>query len=165
MGKQAKKKQKSDAQNANQQHHNRATRGINTRKRGSVWAIRKYKLKDKEGKVVKDKEGKDVERSLEVMVPPRTLYDPWDQNKNDPRKAAEPFDSLHLDWREEMMHYAADNNARIGRIVLDNGEFLYRVFQGENVDEPDKVFFEMQSARKFVDVRSKKRRRKAKKVG
>ncbi len=58
------------------------------------------------------------------------------------------------------------NNARIGRIILGNGEFLYRVYQGENVQEPKKVFFEIQSARKFVDVRDhKKRRRRTQKVG
>jgi len=157
MGKQAKKKQKADTQSANQQNHNRASRGMNTRKRGALWALRRFKTKDSEGK--------EVERSLRIEVPPGTLYDPWDANKNDPRKAIEPFDALHLDWREEMMHYAADNDARIGKISLDNGEFLYRVFKGKNVDEPDEVFFELQSARKFVNVHDGKRKRKTKKVG
>jgi hypothetical protein len=161
MGKQAKKKVKSDAQMSKQKRHNRATRGMNTKKRGAVWAIRRYKAKEKN----EDGEMVEVERSYEVTIPPGTLWDPWDPNKNDPRKATEPYDALHLDWREEMMEYAADNNARIGKISLGNGEFLYRVFQGESVEKPDKTFFEMQSARKFVNVRDNKRRRKPKKVG
>jgi hypothetical protein len=170
MGKQAKKKTKSDSQASNQKNHNRATRGINTRRRGATWAIRKYKAK------VKDEDGKEVEveKTLRIEVPPRTFWDPWDQNKNDRNKAVEPYDALHLDWRHEMMEYVAEKNEnllegekklRIGKLDLGNGTFLYRVFQGENVTEPDKVFFEIESSRKFVDVREKKRRRKPKKVG
>jgi len=156
MGKQAKKK-KPDAQSNNQKKHNRSTRGINTKRSGAVWAIRRYKAKDKDGE--------EVERKHYVTIPVGTLWDPFDLNKNDKRKAVEPFDALHLDWREEMMEYAADNNARIGKIELGDGEFLYRVYQGENVGKPDRVFFELQSTRKFVDVRDVKKRKRAKKVG
>ena len=156
MGKQAKKKVKTS--DGNQKTHNKATRGINTRRRGATWAIRRYKAKDSEGN--------EVERNHIVTVPVNTLWDPWDPNKNDSRKAQEPYDALHLDWRHEMMEYAADNNARIGKLDLGDGVFLYRVFQGENVGKPDKVFFELQSKRKFVDVRAaKKVRKRAKKVG
>lgn len=157
MGKQAKKKQKSEAQSGNQKNHNRATRGINSKRRGAVWSIKRYKAKDEDGK--------EVERKHYVTIPVGTLWDPWDPNKNDRRKATEPFDSLHLDWREQMMEYAADNNARVGQIELGDGRFLYRVYQGENVGKPDKVFFELQSARKFVNVRDTKKRKRAKKVG
>ena len=156
MGKQAKKKQK-DA-SSNQKTHNRSTRGINTKRKGVLWAIRRRKVKNKDG------EEKEVKEK--VFIEPNTFYDPFDKNKNDRRKAVEPFDSLHLDWREEIMEYAADNNARIGKLDLGDGEFLYRVYQGESVQKPDTVFFEIQSKRKFVDIRGAKRRKKgAKKVG
>ena len=167
MGKQAKKKQKGEEQAANQQRHNRATRGINTRRRGATWAKRQRKTKDKEGN--------EVIETYRIEVPPRTYWDPWDQNKNDRKKAVEPFDALHLDWRHEMMEYVAEKNetrrqgekkVRIGKLELGNGVFLYRVFKGENVTEPDEVLFELQSTRKFVDVREKKgRRKKVQKVG
>lgn len=156
MGKQAKKKVKSGE--TNQKTHNKGTRGINTKRKGVLWSIRRRK--------VKNKDGEETEVRENIFVPPNTLYDPFDKNKNDRRKAIEPFDSLHLDWREEMMEFAADNNARIGKLDLGGGEFLYRIYQGESVEKPDLVFFEVQSKRKFVDVRGVKRRKKgAKKVG
>lgn len=157
MGKQAKKKDKNDAQAAKQKRHNVKTKGMNTSKRGAVWATRSYKARDEEGN--------EVTRKYNVYVPARTLWDPWDPNRNDERKVKEPFDALHLDWRKEVMEFAADNNARIGKISIGNGKFLYRVFLGDSVEKPSKVFFEIESSRKFVDVRDKKRRRRPKKVG
>lgn len=165
MGKQAKKKEKTEAQAAKQRRHNRATRGINTTKRGVVWARRSFKSKDKDGKEIIDE--------YEVIIPPRTYWDPWDKNKNDKGRAQEPFDALHLDWREEMVHYIADANAikekteekmRIGKIDLGDGEYLYRVYKGDNIDKPKEVLFEIQSRRKLILERHSQRRIRRKKV-
>ena len=159
MGKQAKKKQKSETQVQGQQRHNRATRGMNTRRRGTLWAVREVPKRDKKGVVQKDEDGNVLVQTYNVYVPPRVGWDIWDKAKNDPKKALEPFDSLHLDWREEMMEFAADNNARIGKIDLGEGVFLYRVFRGSNVLKPDEVFFEVQSSKKFTLERERKRKR------
>lgn len=159
MGKQAKKKQKSE--NLKQHRHNSKTRGINSTKRGPVWAMRerlsKRKVLDDDGK---EKTEEYTER-YNVTVPVGTLYDPFDKTKNDPKRASEPFDALHLDWKLEMMEYAAENNARIGSIDIGDGSFLYRVFIGDSIDKPEKVFFEVQSRSKFVLEKTPKRRKKA----
>lgn len=153
MGKQAKKKQKSEAQAAGQKTHNRATRGINTKRKGALWARRFVKSKDEEGN--------EVELPYDIFVPPRTMWDPWDRSRNDERRTDEPFDSLHLDWREEMMHYAAEINAHIGRLPLGDGVFLYRVYYGNNPREPKEVLFEVESSRSFTLERSPRRKPKA----
>lgn len=158
MGKQAKKKQKTEAQAAKQKVHNRATRGINTRKRGALWAKRRFKTKDAEGN--------EVERTYNIYVPPGTMWDPFNPNKMDPkRNPPEPFDALHLDWAEELTHYAMDMEAKIGRLAVGEGMFLYRVYKGENIDEPDEVLLEVQSPRKFVHFKGKQKKKKAQKAG
>jgi hypothetical protein len=149
VGKQAKKKQKTG--NENQKTHNKATRFMNTKKRGALWALRQVPVRNKKGVVQKDEDGNVITQTARVTVPPRTGWDIWDKNKNDPKKAQEPFDALHLDWREEMMEFAADNNARIGKIDQGNGVFLYQVYR----DEPGPlgkriVFFEVESSKKFT---------------
>jgi len=152
MGKQAKKKDKSDAQAAKQKHHNKATRGINTRRRGVLWSLRQRR--------VKDKEGNEEIRTEKVYVEPNTMYDPFDKAKNDPSIAHEPFDALHLDWREHIMHYVADNEARMETINLGNETFLYRVFK-ETPGGNREVLFEVQSAKKFIIERKARRTKRA----
>jgi len=164
MGKQAKKKEKNESQVTQQRRHNPATRGVNTFKKGVVWALREIK------------KGDEVE-VYEVVVPRDTGFNPHDKNRGAYRaafvrngkmeiawktnkNAHEPFDSMALDWREEMMHYAVDNNARIGRKNLPNGKFLYRVFQGGSIDKPDILFFEIESASKLILKKGRKGQRR-----
>jgi len=156
MGKQAKKKVKTGS--VNQQVHNKATRGINTHRRGVLWAIREVPIKEK-GVLKKDKDGNAITRKVEIFVPPNVGWDIWDQAKNDPKKAQEPFDSLHLDWRAEMMEFAVDNDAKIGKTDLGDGTFLYRVYkEDKNSLRPDTVFFEVQSSKKFTLEREHRKR-------
>jgi hypothetical protein len=155
MGKQAKKKQKTDAQASKQRRHNRNTRGINTKKKGALWAIRSFKTKE---------DGVEVTKTYEVRVPPGTLYNPFDRGRYS-EHAQEPFDALQLEWREELMHYAAENDAKIGSIDLGNGQYLHRVYYGDTVKNPDSVLLEIQSARKFlVEKRGPRRRARRKKA-
>jgi len=148
MGKQAKKKVKVGG--GVQKTHNKATRGINTSKRGALWAIRR--------RLVKDKDGNEVEKTERVYVPPHTLYDPWDKNRNDAHRAAEPFNDLHLDWREEMMEYAAEKSAKIGSIPYGDGMFSHRVFYGKNAAEPQELLLEVISSKALTLERPPRRR-------
>jgi hypothetical protein len=148
MGKQAKKK--AVVGGATQKTHNRATRGVNTRKRGALWAIRQRK--------VKDKDGNESYKEERVYVPPRTLFDPWDKNRNDPRKAQEPFDDLSLDWREELMHYAGEREAKIGSVSLGDGMFSHRVFYGKNAAEPTQLLLEVFSSKQLTLEKPPRRR-------
>jgi hypothetical protein len=148
MGKQAKKKQKPAG--TVQKNHNRATRGINTKKRGALWSIRR--------RTVKDKDGNEVEKVERVHVPPRTLFDPWDKNRNDPKRAQEPFDDLALDWREELMHYAGERGAKIGTVSLGDGMFSHRVFYGKNAAEPRELLLEVFSSKQLTLEKPPRRR-------
>lgn len=156
MGKQAKKKEKSEAQAQRQKRHNKATRGMNTKKRGVLWATRQRK--------VKDEEGNEVIQNYGVYVPPGVGYDPFDKQKNDPSAAQEPFDALHLDWREQAMYYMAEENARVDKTDLGDGVFLYRFYR-ESPGGNKEVLFEVQSSKKFVFEPKKRRPKGAQKVG
>jgi len=111
---------KEKTSNLKQRVHNRLTRGMNTKKRGPLWAIRKYKTKNDNGE--------EVEREYRVYVPVRTFLDPWD--KKTYTDAQEPLDSLGLDWQEEFQHYAAEHNARIGKRKLEDGRYQHVVYLG-----------------------------------
>ena len=154
MGKQAKKKQKTDAQKNQQKHHNPNTRGINTKKQGALWARRSYKEKNEEGI--------EVTKTYDVRVPVGTLYNPFDKGRYSDH-APEPFDALQLDWREELMHYAAEVDAKIGSVDLGNGQYSHRVYYGESVDSPDEILVEIQSSQKFVKDKKGPRRRSRRK--
>ena len=151
MGKQAKKKEK--VGNSNQRKHNSNTKGCNTNKRGALWAVREYKNKAGEVKVE------------HVFVPHNPQYDPWDKDRSRDR-AQEPFDSLYLDWRQELMEYAADNNARIAKKTLPEG-YLYEVVvpAPRTKRNPDgiQVLLSIESTQKFV-VGGGKGQRKGKKA-
>lgn len=153
MGKQAKKKEKTETQASNQKRHNRNTKGINTKNQGSLWSIRLRKTKE---------DGKEVIKTYEVRVPPHTLFNPDDRMRT-ADNAPEPFDSFQLDWREELVHYAADNEAKLGSITLDNGSYLHRVYVGDNVENPDKILIELQSSKKLILEKKGPRRRSRRK--
>lgn len=164
MGKQAKKKLKTETQVSGQKHHNKATRFMNTKKKGVLWAIRQVPIRNKRGQVQKDEEGNVKTREHKVYVPPRTGWDYWDKSKNDAEKAQEPFDALHLDWRQEIMEFAADNSAKIARIDQGDGVFLYQVYRDEPVGEDGKpggrtVFFEVESTKSLTLERDRSRRK------
>lgn len=150
MGKQAKKKEKSDVQSNNQRRHNSSTRGINGKKRGPLWAIRSFKTKNEDGK--------EVTETYEVRVPYRARWNPFDKSRFLPG-AQEPFDALQLDWRVEINHFMANKNARIGSITLEDGTYLHRVYKGDSVQNPDEILLEVQSASKLVRGRKRSRRK------
>lgn len=152
MGKQAKKKEKSEAQLKGQKKHNRNTKGINTKKQGSLWAIRHFK--DDDGKL----------QTYEVRVPHDTKWDPWDKSRYSPR-APEPFDSFQLDWREELTHYANEHEAKIGSVELPDGYYAHRVYFGESAENPEVVLVEVQSSKKLlIEKRGPRRRSRRKKA-
>tara|TARA_Y100000593_G_C4217096_1_gene289806 strand:- start:192 stop:650 length:459 start_codon:yes stop_codon:yes gene_type:complete len=140
----------------NQKRHNRYTRGINTFRKGALWSIRLSKSKDKDGK-----EKEVVEK---IRVPVNTAWDPWDKNRVEKQRAQEPFDSLHLDWRAEFVDYAKSEHARIGSVNIGGGEYLHRIFYGENVKNPDTILLEVRS-NKGLTVERRRKRGKTKKVG
>lgn len=161
MGKQAKKKQKTEAQLKGQKRHNAGTRGVNTKKLGALWAIRQVPLRNKKGEVKKDDEGNVLTREVEVRVPVDAGYDMFAKyDKNSP----EPFDSCTLDWRQEVMEFCADNGARVAKIDKGDGVFAYRVYR----DEPNpkgkgmirNVLFEIESTKRFTLEKERKPVRK-----
>lgn len=134
MGKQAKKKQKSDTQAAEQKIHNRATRFSNTKNRQIIWDKKKRKKEN------------GLEDTYLVTYPPNTQWD-WskiydaapDQDgtmrlvrkKSDKQPPLyEPYDMLLEDWEDGIRGYAEQYvNAKIEREQLSNGRFIYTVFQ------------------------------------
>jgi len=145
VGKQAKKKTKSDSVLSKQKRHNPSTRGMNTKKRGALWAIRSYK--------VKDEDGNEEERTYRIHVPPRTLYDPFDKGRYSD-KASEPFDALSLDWRHELQQWACEIGAKVGNIKLPDGRYRYVVYSGEI------VHLVVESSAQFSMSRPRRRRRR-----
>lgn len=127
MGKQAKKKDPKLKGNK-QRRHNAGTKGNNTRKRGPLWCIRQYK--------VKDKEGKEVTKVTEVRVPFGVGWNPELIGKKAREQGLpEPYDALHLDWSDEMREYVLELNdqegirAKVKRTNLDNGRYNYEVIR------------------------------------
>ena len=153
MAKQSKKKQKTETQATNQRNHNKSTRGINSKKKGALWALRQYKTKE---------DGKEVTKTREVRVPCRTLFNPFDRQRNS-EHAAEPFDALSLDWREELVIYAAEMNARLGSVDNKNGTYVHRVYRGETVNKPDEILLELESSKKLILEKKGPRRRSRRK--
>lgn len=153
MGKQAKKKEKTEG--VRQKRHNPNTRGT-VKNAGPIWAVREFKYREN---------GEEFTDIREVRVPPNTQWDPFNKQKFS-RDAEEPFDSLRLDWREELMHYVAsfetsgEEKVKVGSITLDEGGYLHRVYIGDNVEEPEKILFEIRSNKK---LRLEKRQRRRKK--
>lgn len=147
MGKQAKKKQKTEAQVKGQKRHNSATRGINTKKRGPTWSIRQVAIRNKKGVVQKDEHGKVLTEEVHIQVPIGVGFDMFGKyDENSP----EPFDALALDWRQEIMEYAADIGAKVGKIDKGNGIGLYRVYRGDNIYQPDELYLEVESPKRFT---------------
>lgn len=154
MGKQAKKKNKTAAQTESQKRHNKATRGINTKKQGALWALRPFKTKDEDGKEITAVE--------EIRVPPGTQWNPFDSTRYS-EYAPEPFDALQLNWVEELNHYAIENEAKLDTVNLANGNFLHRVVkESKNPDEPDEILMSVESPRKLMINRGPRRRARRK---
>ena len=129
--------------------HNSSTRGVNTKKKGALWATRKALVKDKNTKEVK-------EVNVEVRVPPNSLYNPELLSmKNLP----EPFDSIQLDWADELASYVADSSLKLYREALEDGLFEYKV-----CDERGNLIFSVISSRNaFIDSRPRRKRRRGRK--
>lgn len=147
MGKQVKKKDEK-LKGEKQKRHNKATRGINTTKKPVVWDRRIGKFEDENGEVFYEE--------YEVTIPPYLGYDPFDYGRE--KTNTPPFDSFKLDWRLEIQHYVSELNAdpeqlypvKTGSIKLKNGEYLHRVYEGNNLHQPDYVHFEVQSAKSLT---------------
>ena len=140
MGKQAKKKQKSESEAKGQKTHNRATRGINTSRRPCVWETRQEKYKDSDGN--------DAVRTVNVNYPNNTQWD-WSlmydavpdedgvmrlmRRKPEKQKPLHvPFNELLNDsWEEDLAQYAEEKSAGINRTPLGAGRFQFEVFREE----------------------------------
>jgi len=177
MGKQAKKKQKTEAQSKGQKTHNRATRGVNTKRKQIVWETRQ--------ETYKDKDGNEKTRMVKVTYPNNLLWD-WSRThdavvnddgitqlmRRKPEKQKPlpaPLDTL-LDntWEEDLSQYAEEHSAKVERTPLGNGVFRYEVWRNEyskmtnkhercvllTVDSPRSVHKPIKRKRKF----SRKRR-------
>jgi len=140
MGKQAKKKQKSEAQIKGQKRHNKANRGINTKRRPILWETRE--------RVKKDKDGNEVIEQFDVTYPPNILWD-WSRiydavtddegitrlvrrkpEKQKPLPA--PLDTLLDDtWEEDLQAYADDHNAGVSKTPVGGGRFTHEVWREE----------------------------------
>jgi hypothetical protein len=156
MGKQAKKKVDVLGKTTNKRH-NKATKGSNTRRQGPVWSHRQKLLKDSKGKTLKDDDGNDRFETYQVRVPHRAQWDPFDKQRYGDY-AQEPFDSLQLDWVEELTEYALEKSAKLGSISLGDGRFLHRVFYGDNIEKPKQVLLEVASSKRLIINKGPKRR-------
>ncbi len=111
-----------------QRRHNSATRGARTKKLGPLWAIRQYKEKDEEGK--------ERIKTYDIRVP---IGVAWDSDliskKSKELGLPEPYDSLHLDWADELREYVDEHSvtgkygSKIEREPLDNGRYEYKVIK------------------------------------
>lgn len=161
MGKQAKKKVKSDSQSENQRRHNKATRGINTNKKPVLFDRRYRKVEE---------DGKEIIEYQDITVSPYTQWDPFDRKRNG-EYAEPPFDLLRRDWRRDFIHYHAEHDhvidsngiprkVRIGNITLPNGRYLHRIYYGESVKNPEGVILEVESSKKLIFKKKKRRKNK-----
>ncbi len=156
MGKQAKKKNKSEAEIAKQRRHNRSTKGVNTRKQGSLWALRQHK--------VKNDENKDVIEIEQIRVPYDAMWNPFDSTRYG-EYAQEPFDSLSLNWVEEIQHYAIENEAKLDTVTLANGKYLHKVIkQNKDSKVADEVLFQIETSSRLLNNNRGPRRRSRRKA-
>jgi hypothetical protein len=126
MGKQAKKKQKTEGTAKDQQRHNRATRYSCSKNRPIVW----------DRAVMQDGD------IYEVLLPPNTQWD-WSRThdavtvddgttKLMPKKQPnlyEPFDTLLDDFGDNLRGFAEFHKAKIERDVVREGYFKYTVYR------------------------------------
>jgi hypothetical protein len=123
--------------------HNPLTRWSNSKHKGSLWSIRR--------ETVKRRNQPDRIENVEYYVPHGLLYDP------NITGGPEPFDTFKLDWKEELQHYAVNNEAKLRVQPLPNGEYVYRVYkEGESKDDPDHVLVEVVSQTKMLLKKRKK---------
>jgi len=173
MGKQAKKKQKTDGQGKTQKNHNRATRGVNTKRRACVWETRQENCKDKDGNP--------AVKTVKVTYPNNTQWD-WTllydavpdeegvtrlmrrkPEKQKPLPA--PFNELLNDnWDEDLAQYAEEQHAGIDKSSIGGGRFRFEVFREEYDRQTGKnrkkVLLTMDSPRNTYVPKSKKGFRK-----
>lgn len=169
MGKQAKKKIKSEAQANTQKRHNRATRGCNTKRRPCVWETRQ--------EVYKDEDGNEKTRTIKITYPNNLLWD-WSRiydavvdndgvTKLMRRKPAKqkplpaPLDTLLDDaWEDDLKAYAEEQESAVDRTILGDGRFRYEVWREESskwTGKPERrVILSVDSSRS-VHVKKKKK--------
>tara|TARA_R100001244_G_scaffold128115_1_gene98972 strand:- start:881 stop:1420 length:540 start_codon:yes stop_codon:yes gene_type:complete len=141
MGKQAKKKQKSDVVGQSQKTHNRATRGVNTSRRLCVWGY-------EERVTGKDAEGNALTKKVKITYPQNTMWD-WTRiydavpgndgvlrlmrRKSEKQKPLQaPFDRLLDDTLDDDIRgYAEDHSAGVERTSIGDGRFQSEVFMEE----------------------------------
>lgn len=172
MGKQAKKKQKTEAQAKAQKRHNRGTRGINTKRRPCVWDTRQ--------EIYKDSDGNEKERTVKVTYPPYLQWD-WSRiydavvddegrtrlmrRKPDKQKPLpSPLDTLLEDtWETDLNDYAERHKAKVERTPIGDGIFRYEVWRNEinkRTNKPErKVILAVDSPRSKATLVKKKKRK------
>lgn len=129
-----------------QKNHNKATKGVNSRKRGPLWAVRRAIVRNK-------KTGEEREVSYQIRVPHNTLYNPELVGR---KNLPEPFDALKLDWVDELAHYLANSSYKLYRETIDEGLFEYRVRN----EEGDLIFSLISSRNAFIENKPRRRRKR-----
>ena len=135
MGKKNKKTERKTT-GVKQHRHNPGTKGLRTKKLGPLWAIRQYNSKDENG----------VDRisSYEVRVPVRAMWNSdLISSKQKELGLPEPFDSLYLEWADELRDYAEENTStecaiKIERTPISNDKYRYeviKVFVDKEIDD------------------------------
>lgn len=122
----------------NQQNHNSATRGINTKRKLILWERREVVKKSK------DEGGAETIEYVDVKYPPNMMWD-WTRiydavsnnegvtrlmkRKSDRQKPLQaPLDSLlNNSLDEDIVGYAEEHNARVVRTPLGDGRFRFEV--------------------------------------
>lgn len=128
-----------------QRKHNPKTRGYNTKYKGTVWGeVQRTIGKGRNKREITEK----------VVVPYDKQWDP--SMLEHPENLPYPYDLLTLDWMEEVVHYALDNNAKVKKEFDEKtGLFTYRVISRERG-----LVFEVTSSRNVMfnpNLRRKKR--------
>jgi len=142
-------KKKDQKSKGDQQSHCRATRGINTSRRGPVWAKRQYKKADGTTGI------------QEIQVPPGSQWNPERMSKKSRENGLpEPFDALHLEWDDELREYADEVNGKVERTNLPGDRYNYALIVKDEAGD-DKVLFEIESSQNLNFGPRKKFKKKA----
>lgn len=99
---------------ANQKKHNPRTRGVNSRRKPTIWGETIKTI----GKGANKREVKEF-----VKVPYDKL---WDPDLLSEERLSYPYDLLHLNWMEELIHFAADNKLKMSKTFNETtGVYTY----------------------------------------
>lgn len=131
------KEKKQDGQQKNKgRTHNPKTRYYNSRRKGVKWG-------EANRTVGKGKNKRDI--VVDVVIPYDKQWDPALFDKPAVDKLSFPYDTLLLDWMEETIHYALNNNSKVKKhwnektllytysVINRDGKKLFEVITPRNI--------------------------------